>query len=89
MTRQHREPATQAAAAEEEEQTVEDKVQLGRGPLLGCSPAVQVDVEGMDEGDQTQHRQADVHLKRESGENVSDLSHPAGAQFWTVVRVLT
>lgn len=71
VTRQHREPATQAAAAERK-QTAGETRQLRRGSLLGCSPTVQVNGDGMDEGHQTEQRQADVHLKEESRKTLND-----------------
>lgn len=41
------------------------------GSLGGQSSAMQVDIDGMDEGEQAEQRQADVHLQTHAGkENV-------------------
>lgn len=66
-----RKPATQAVAAAEEKSTPSEKVPLGSGSLLGGSPTVQVNREGMDEGNQAEQRQADVHLKGREQEKVN------------------
>lgn len=50
--------------------TAVEATQLRGGSLLGSSPAVQVHKDAVDEGDQAEHRQANVNLKVEGKERV-------------------
>lgn len=46
-----------------------NKFGLAAGSLRGETPTVQIDVERMDEGQQAEQRQSDVHLKAEAGDH--------------------